>query len=236
MSRKIMGKNTVEEVARRQKKRIISIATTSKILLNDYTRQGLRVRLVEKGELTRLAGSDSHQGVMAEVIEEEFSMKDCFKQLKEQKKAVVVLLDSIQDPQNMGAIMRACECFGVDFIFHTRNRGTPITPVVSKVSMGGSEIVPRVEVSNSVDACKKLQAEDFWIASLELSDRAESIYKFDFPDKICFVFGSEGDGVKALLSRTADHHLMIPMMGQIDSLNVSQATSVVLALVRSRES
>ncbi|MFZ4772945.1 MAG: 23S rRNA (guanosine(2251)-2'-O)-methyltransferase RlmB [Chlamydiia bacterium] len=234
MSRKIMGKNTIAEVASHQPKRIISILTTSKVLLNDYGRAGFRVKLADKSELTRIAGSDSHQGVLADVIDEEISLKHCFAQLKEKKKSVVVLLDSIQDPQNMGAIMRACECFGVDFIMHTRNRGTPITPVVAKVSMGGSEIVPRIEVSNSVDACKKLQAEGFWIASLELSSQSESIYTFDYPDKICFVFGSEGDGVKALLSKTADFHLIIPMLGHIDSLNVSQAASVVLALLRSK--
>ena len=232
MIRKIMGKNTVEEVATYQSKRVISIITSSKELLNDYQRKGFKVKLADKLEMNKLASSDSHQGIIAEVIDEEISFRDAVQFLKGKKRSVVVLLDSIQDPQNMGAIMRACECFGVDLIMHTKNRGSPITATVSKVSMGGSEIVPRVTVSNGVDAIKKLQGEGYWIASLELSDRAESIYSFDFPDKICFVFGSEGEGVKTLLSKTSDFHLIIPMLGKIDSLNVSQASAVVLALLR----
>ena len=197
---------------------------------------GFKVRLADKLELNKLVQSDSHQVIIAEVMDQQFSFKDCLDHLKSLEKSVVVLLDSIQDPQNMGAIMRACECFGVDWILHTKNRGTPITAVVSKVSMGASEIVPHCEVSNGVDAIKKLQAEGFWIASLELTDKAESIYSFDFPDKICLVFGSEGEGVKTLLSKTSDFHLIIPMMGKIDSLNVSQASAVVLAQLRSKRS
>ncbi|NDE63831.1 MAG: 23S rRNA (guanosine(2251)-2'-O)-methyltransferase RlmB [Chlamydiae bacterium] len=234
MTRKIMGKNTVEEVATYQSKRVVSIITCSKELLNDYQRKGFKVKLADKLEMNKLVNSDSHQGIIAEVNDEEISFRDAVQLLKEKKRSVVVLLDSIQDPQNMGAIMRACECFGVDLIMHTKNRGSPITATVSKVSMGGSEIVPRCTVSNGVDAIKKLQSEGYWIASLELSDRAESIYSFDFPDKICFVFGSEGEGVKTLLSKTSDFHLIIPMLGKIDSLNVSQASAVVLALLRSK--
>jgi len=224
MIRKIMGKNTVEEVATYQHKRIISITTSSKELLNDYQRKGFKVKLADKNEMNKIVQSDSHQGIIAEVLDEEISFRTCIDQLKKKNKSVVVLLDSIQDPQNMGAIMRACECFGVDWILHTKNRGTPITAVVSKVSMGGSEIVPRSTVSNGVDAIKKLKDEGFWIASLE----------FDFPDKICLVFGSEGEGVKSLMSKSSDFHLIIPMLGRIDSLNVSQASAVVLALLRSK--
>jgi 23S rRNA (guanosine2251-2'-O)-methyltransferase len=234
MMRKIMGKNTVEEVTTYQSRRVVSITTSSKELLNDYQRKGFKVKLVEKQEMNRTLQSDSHQGIMAEVLDEEHAFKDCIQALKQKERSVVVLLDSIQDPQNMGAIMRACECFGVDWILHTKNRGTPITPVVSKVSMGGSEIVPRSTVSNGVDAIKKLQGEGFWIASLELSEKAESIYSFDFPDKICLVFGSEGEGVKSLMSKSSDFHLTIPMLGKIDSLNVSQASAVVLALLRAK--
>ncbi|MFZ4673321.1 MAG: 23S rRNA (guanosine(2251)-2'-O)-methyltransferase RlmB [Chlamydiia bacterium] len=234
MIRKIMGKNTVEEVATYQSKRVISITTSSKELLNDYQRKGFKVKLADKNEMNKIVQSESHQGIIAEVLDEEVSFRTCIDQLKKKSKSVVVLLDSIQDPQNMGAIMRACECFGVDWILHTKNRGTPITPTVSKVSMGGSEIVPRSTVSNGVDAIKKLQEEGYWIASLELSEKAESVYTFDFPDKICLVFGSEGEGVKSLMSKSSDFHLIIPMLGRIDSLNVSQASAVVLALLRSK--
>jgi 23S rRNA (guanosine2251-2'-O)-methyltransferase len=231
-----MGKNTVQEVAKYQGKKIVSITTSSKELLNDYSRMGFKVRLTDKNELTKIAQSDSHQGIIAEIIDQPPSFRDCLDHVKEQEKSVVVLLDSVQDPQNMGAIMRACECFGVDWILHTKNRGTPVTAVVSKVSMGASEIVPRSEVSNGVDAIKKLQAEGFWVASLELTDKAESLYTFDFPNKVCLVFGSEGEGVKTLLSKTCDFHLIIPMMGKIDSLNVSQAAAVVLSNLRSKRS
>lgn len=123
MIRKIMGKNTVEEVATYQHKRIVSITTSSKELLNDYQRKGFKVKLAEKNEMNKIVQSDSHQGIIAEVLDEEISFKTCIDQLKKKNKSVVVLLDSIQDPQNMGAIMRACECFGVDWILHTKKSG-----------------------------------------------------------------------------------------------------------------
>lgn len=106
MTRKIMGKNTVEEVATYQSKRVVSIITCSKELLNDYQRKGFKVKLADKLEMNKLVNSDSHQGIIAEVNDEEVLFRDAVQLLKEKKRSVVVLLDSIQDPRTW---VRSCE-------------------------------------------------------------------------------------------------------------------------------
>ena len=148
------------------------------------------------------------------------------------EKSLVVMCDSITDPQNFGAILRACECFGVDALVFSKNRNVGITPVVSKVSVGGSELVPLIAVSNLVDTLKKFQDVGYFSVAAECHERSQSLYNFEFPSQTVLIIGAEGKGIQPLLSKKADYHLEIPMQGRIDSLNVSQATAVFLSHCR----
>ncbi|MCP5504641.1 MAG: 23S rRNA (guanosine(2251)-2'-O)-methyltransferase RlmB [Chlamydiales bacterium] len=145
------------------------------------------------------------------------------------EKSLVLMCDAIQDPQNFGSILRAAECFGVDAVIYSTNRNVALTPVVSKASVGASEIVPLIPVSNLVDTLKKFQDAGYFSVATEISDKAEALDSFVFPEQTLLMIGAEGPGIQPLLSKKSDFHLYIPMKGSIDSLNVSQATAVLLS-------
>ena len=139
-----------------------------------------------------------------------------------------MLLDSIFDPQNVGAILRSCECFGVDAVIISKIRGCSITPTVTKTSVGATELVPIAEVSNLTTTIEKFQKAGYWAVTAEISDKAIPLNTFEYPEKTVLILGSEGKGVQKIISKKADFHVFIPMLGRIDSLNVSQAAAVFM--------
>ena len=226
--RVIMGKHAIEEVAKNDPKRLLKVYTHKK----DFQIRGVKPEIVSKQKLERLCGSESHQGIVAEVKERELLIPKDFLG-EDRDESLVLMVDSIQDPQNFGSILRAAECFGVDALIYSKNRNVALTPVVSKASVGASETVPLMPVANLADTLKKFQEEGYFSVAAELRDRSESLFSFDFPSKTLLIMGAEGSGIQPLLSKKSDFHVMIPMLGSIDSLNVSQATAVFLSQFRS---
>ncbi len=221
--RVIMGKHAIEEVAKRNPERLIRVYAHKK-----KNHLGIDVTVVSKQKLSAMAGSESHQGIIAEVKEREFLVpKEFLKTAPE--KGVVLMVDSINDPQNFGAILRAAECFGVDAVIYSKNRNVALTPVVSKASVGASEIVPLMPVSNLADTLKKFQTGGYFSVAAEVAPGAHCLSSFEFPSQTLLIMGAEGSGIQPLLSKNSDFHVMIPMQGSIDSLNVSQATAVFLS-------
>lgn len=230
MGRWIMGKHALEEVFRREPKRLLEVYTHKKEdpLIHVLKEKGVKVSFVSKDKLGMIVRSESHQGFVAKVEERTFlTPKEFLKGSGE--KSLVLMCDSIQDPQNFGSILRAAECFGVDALIYSVNRNVALTPVVSKASVGASEIVSLIPVSNLVDTLKKFQKGGYFSVATEISDQAEPLDSFEFPEKTVLIIGAEGEGIQPLLSKTSDFHLYIPMKGSIDSLNVSQAAAVLLS-------
>lgn len=228
-----MGRNCISEVLRASPERIVGVYTSKKpgtdSLYDALVKRGIPVREVSKRELTRIVESDSHQSYVAAVTEKpEIFLKEFLKSVAQKESSIVLMLDSIFDPQNLGAIIRAGECFGVDLIVFSKNRGASITPVTTKTSAGATELVPILKVSNLADALHSFKKEGFWALAAEAKENSQSLYDFAFPKKVLLILGSEGQGIQPLLSKRCDVHLKIPMFGQIDSLNVSQAASVLL--------
>jgi 23S rRNA (guanosine2251-2'-O)-methyltransferase len=229
--RLIMGKNTVEELLRVSPDRIVTLYLVQGVTLQEPY-NGPK-KSVSKGELTQLVSSDSHQGVVAAVQERGGqTLRQFCEAQKNREKSLVLILDSILDPHNFGAILRAAECFGADAVIYSKNRGVEITPTVSKVSNGATELVPLVKVSNLAECVATLQENDFHVIAAEAKEGSQSLQNVQFPKKCAIILGSEGKGIQNLLSKRADSHLMIPMLGQIDSLNVSQAAAVFLSFYR----
>lgn len=233
--RTIMGKNAIRELVRSAPERIVEVYTSQldEPLVNELKEQRIPVKKCTKQELSQWVESDSHQGFVAALKERSQPTLDGFLE-KGAEKSLVLMLDSIYDPQNFGSILRASECFGVDAVIYSKNRGASVTPTVAKVSSGASELVPLIRVSNLAESIKPLQEAGYWVVCTDIGEQTESLYDFKFPEKTVIVMGSEGEGVRALLKKRSDHRIYIPMMGQIDSLNVSQATAVLLATYRSQ--
>ncbi len=234
-----MGRNCITEVLKVSPQRIIKVYSSQKsqrdALYAELLKLQIPIKDVSKQELSQLVKSDSHQSYVAVVKEKEQPSLHAFLEESRKKEAgLVLMLDSIFDPQNLGAIIRAGECYGVDLVVFSKNRGADITPVVSKASAGATELVPILKVSNLVETMKAFQHEGFWAVVSELSERAEPLSTFSFPQKTLLVLGSEGKGVQPLISKKSDFHVSIPMLGNIDSLNVSQAAAVFLNSVRTK--
>jgi 23S rRNA (guanosine2251-2'-O)-methyltransferase len=235
--RLIMGKNCIKEVLKSAPERIVEVYSSqrdkSDPLYSDLLKKGIPVREVSKNELFNLVQSESHQSYVAAVKERpSLDLKEFLAKSSEVSTSLAVMLDSIYDPQNLGTILRASECFGVNLLVYSKNRGADISPVVAKTSSGASEYVPVVKVSNLAETMKLFKKAGFWVVCADVGEGSQSIDNFRYPEKTLLVLGSEGEGVQKILSRNSDYLISIPMCGKIDSLNVSQAAAVFLFYYR----
>jgi 23S rRNA (guanosine2251-2'-O)-methyltransferase len=125
-------------------------------------------------------------------------------------------------------VLRSAECLGVSGAIWSWNRGASLTPAVTKVSMGASELVPIVQVANLAEAVRRLKQADFWVVASAVHGDAVPLPAFDFPARTALILGSEGEGIQPLLLKEADFTVHIPMTGRLESLNVAQAATVFL--------
>lgn len=142
--------------------------------------------------------------------------------------ALVLVLDGIQDPHNLGAILRTADCAGVDFVVITKRRSAPVTETVRRIACGGAESVPIVLANNLRNALEKLKACGVWVAGTSDHKTSRSIYNANLKGPLAIVMGAEGDGIRHLTGETCDFLVRIPMLGSVPCLNVSVATGVCL--------
>lgn len=230
----VPGRNGVRELLRSAPGRIAEILTTSdpkelfRTLAIEKGGTATPIRKVPSSQLDTLCHGVGHQGVAAILHERTYqSLSEFFESLAGGP-GLVLALDNVFDPHNFGAILRAAECFGVSAVVWSKNRGCSITPAVCKVSSGASELVPLIPISNLAQTLDVFRRNDFWIACAEDHERAQLLSDYECPDRLLLILGSEGEGISRLVREKADISLVVPMHGEIDSLNVSQAASVLL--------
>src|ERR1035437_4521804 len=198
-------------------------------LVADCRQAGVRVRQESREQLTQMAGTASHQGVVAVVHPQEFlTIEDLFEPSSSASGARLLLaLDGVEDPQNLGALLRVADGAGVDGVILTERRSAPISPVAVKASAGATEHLRIARVVNLVRALEELQRQNIWVIGLD--ERGQTDYdQFDLTGDCVLVLGREGAGLHDLVRRSCDHLLRIPMAGGVSSLNVSAAGAVVL--------
>ena len=188
---------------------------------------GIRVTSESKDTLTKLARSEMHQGVLAVVRERKFLAIEDLMAGEKQGHRFFLALDGVEDPHNLGALLRTAEGAGVDGVIIPERRSAPITATVAKTSAGASEHVKVARVTNLVRSLEQLKQKNVWV--LGLDERGSPDYMdFDFNTDCVLVLGREGAGLHDLVKKTCDHLLRIPMAGQVSSLNVSVAGAVVM--------
>jgi 23S rRNA (guanosine2251-2'-O)-methyltransferase len=189
---------------------------------------GVRVALEPRDQLTRLARTDAHQGVLAVVRERKFlGIEDLLAPSEEGRYKFFLALDGVEDPHNLGALLRTADGAGVDGVVLPERRSAPVTATVAKTSAGASEHVRIARVTNLVRSLEQMKKRNVWI--LGLDERGTPDYTdFDFKCDCVLVLGREGAGLHDLVKKTCDHLLRIPMAGQVSSLNVSVAGAVVM--------
>jgi 23S rRNA (guanosine2251-2'-O)-methyltransferase len=237
----IYGINSVTEAlkARGRSFEFISIAKERHDLrlqriIEDARRIGLPVRFVSRAELDRMAGNVAHQGVVAVTSAKQYSDLGDVIAAKRGAYSLVLVLDGIEDPHNLGAIIRTADAAGVDGLIIPERRAAGVSGTVTKVSAGATAHVPIAKVTNIARTLKELKEQDFWIVGLD--ERASGTYDtLGFNMNCAIVLGAEGKGVHDLVKKNCDFLVSIPMLGKVSSLNVSVAAGVVLfEVVRQR--
>lgn len=225
----IMGKQTLEVVLNEKPRRLEKVFTSKREghLFALCKQRGIPVAQKQERFLEEQTRSANHQGWIGWYREREFGCLDaCLSEDKE--RSLLVFCDAIQDPQNLGAILRVASCFGADGLIFSKNRCAPLTASVTKASVGASETLPLFRVSNGAEALKKCKQFHYGIVGLD-GNSTQSIKDYIFPNRCIIVMGSEHQGIQPIIKKQIDDVISIPQEGPIESLNVSQAAAVALS-------
>ena len=198
-------------------------------LINTLTRQKIPFFTSDRNDLDRIAKGEIHQGVISEVIlpplmNEESLLNSISGNAT---KPLILILDSIQDPRNLGACLRSANAAGVDHVVINKDGSAPINAVVHKTSAGAINTLRIYQVTNLSRTIKDLQKRGLWVIGLDGNSQS-TIYDVNLTDATAIVMGSEGKGIRQLIKKTCDQIVTIPMSGNIESLNVSVATGIAL--------
>ena len=238
---KIIGKNAVLELIKTDK-------TVDKILVQNGLRdeesrnlvknaknRGYKVQFAEKAVLDKECESKRHQGFIAYTSDFKYAdFDELISSLEENENAFLVVADGIEDPHNLGSIIRVCECAGVNGLVIGKHRSAQVTDSVMRISEGSANHLKISRVVNINSAIEKIKSAGLWTFALELG--GSDIYKADLKGKLCLVIGGEDTGVNKLTKEKCDGVVTIPMSGKVNSLNASVALGVgVFEAVRQRK-
>jgi 23S rRNA (guanosine2251-2'-O)-methyltransferase len=203
-------------------------------LIEDFRKIGIPVRFLQRTELDRMAGNAAHQGVVAVTSAKQYNDLEDVIAAKRDKYSLLVVLDGVEDPHNLGAILRTADAAGANGIVIPERRAAAVTGTVTKSSAGASEHLPIAKVTNISRTVEELKEQNIWTVGLD--ERAKQTYDaLDYKMDCALVLGGEGKGLHDLVKRTCDFLVSIPMLGKVPSLTVSVAAAVVLyEIVRQR--
>ena len=237
----LFRRNAVRECLRAGRRRAHQLTITREVdlapardILDAAHRQQIPIVETDRKTLNLATHGEPHQGVMLEVgpypyvdLEE---ITDFAARLGEPP--LIVLLDLVQDPRNVGALLRTAEAMGVHGIVIQERRGCEITPTVVTTSAGAAEHLRVAQVTNLVDAMQRLKRKDVWLYGLGLTEDAEELGEADLNRALGLVIGNEGDGLRRLVRNRCDLIVRLPMLGRVESLNAAVAGSIALYAAR----
>ncbi|MDY3973307.1 23S rRNA (guanosine(2251)-2'-O)-methyltransferase RlmB [uncultured Veillonella sp.] len=245
MSDYIVGRNAVREALR-------SGRTIQRLFITNEKLQGslqeivklakerhVEIRKVGEQQLSKYAEGVVHQGVVALVASVKFADLNEVLQnhsfSEEAKAPLLLLLDSIEDPHNMGAIIRTAECCGATAVLIPKRHSAPINATVAKTSAGAVEFMPLVQVGNVAQTIEDLKKQGFWVLGAHMEGQ-QTMYQADMTVPLVLVIGNEGKGLSRLTKEKCDFLVTIPMYGKLNSLNASVAAGLLLyEAVRQRQ-
>ena len=229
----VYGRNVAKEILQKNKK-------VEKVILQDGFDDNLLNSLIEKAKLPVIYKSKKeidhlidglHQGIILAIPDYKYYDLDTVFD-----EDVVVLLDHLEDPHNVGAIIRTCEAAGIKSIIMPKDRQVGINATVMKTSVGTLDNVKVIMVSNLVNAIDKLKTKGFWVVGTTLSDNSVDYREIDYSGKIALVIGNEGVGISNIVTKNCDFLAKIPMYGTTNSLNASVATGIMIyEIIRNRK-
>lgn len=232
----LIGRKPVEEalrVGKQIEKILMQTGATGSIkkIFALAKEKNISVVMVEKTALDKKSNGENHQGVVAYTSDFEYAdMEDVFKLAESRREPLfIVILDEIEDPHNLGAIMRSAHALGAHGIVIPKRRAAQVTEAVAKTSAGASGYLPCVRVANLANAIDELKERGVWIYAADMAGKA--YYEEDLTGNVALVIGNEGKGISRLMKEKCDFTISIPMYGKINSLNASNAAAIIMSEV-----
>jgi len=241
-SQLVYGLHAVQSLLKRHPERVLALQLTERRddprmrAIEALAREhGTTVQRVDAQVLHQALGDVAHQGVAAEVLPlAPWSEDDLLGALDQVKSPLVLALDGVQDPHNLGACLRSADACGALAVVVPKDRAANLSPVVRKVAAGAAESVPLVTVTNLVRTLKLLKEADLWVTGAD-AEASKTAAEVDFTGGTVLVLGAEGAGLRQLTRQTCDHMVRLPQLGSVESLNVSVAAGMLLyEVVRQR--
>lgn len=220
----VFGKNVAKELIdskKEIKKVYLSKNFDDKNIINSLNKLNIKINYIEKKEMDRKY-KGNHQGIVLEIEDYKYKqLDDVF------DKKFIIVLDHLEDPHNLGAIIRTSVAAGVGAIVIPKRRGVEINSTVMKVSAGALNKIDIVEENSLAQAIEKIKKHGFWVYGTDMRDSV-NYTDVEYDDKTCLVIGSEGTGISKLVREKCDFIISIPMKGKLDSLNASVAAGIVI--------
>ena len=232
MTQYIYGKNTVIESLKGNKPvyevYLMKNAKDDKVL-SLAKAKNVKVHIVRhKDELTKLVGSVVHQGIVAAIESYRYySLDEMIQAIPKGKQPLLVMLDGLEDPHNLGAILRTCDAIEVDGVIIGKKRSVSLSPTVAKVSTGAIDHVKVAQVTNLSRTLDELKKQGFWVVGCDLN-QSQDYRAIDYNMPLVVVIGSEGFCISRLVKEHCDMNVVLPMTGHVTSLNASVACAVIL--------
>lgn len=231
---KIEGRNAVAEALRSGRtieKVLVSEGNmdgSAKLLFGKIKDAKIKIQVCKRSVLDTESEGGRHQGFIAFATDFVYSeIEEILEYAKSRNEApLLVALDCLEDPHNLGSIIRTCECLGAHGIIITKNRSVTVNDTVIRVAQGASEYVKIAKVTNLNQTLEALKKENLWIIGADME--GEDIRSADLAGNICLVIGGEGQGISTLTKKNCDKLVSIKMNGKINSLNASVATGIAL--------
>lgn len=242
MSDYIVGRNAVREALRSGRTIQRLFITNDKVqgslqeIIGLAKDKGIELRRVDDKQLSKYADGVVHQGVVALAAPVKFAdLGEVLQNWSSDKAPLLILLDGIEDPHNMGAIIRTAECCGATAVLIPKRHTAPINATVAKTSAGALESIPLVQVGNVAQTIEELKKQGFWVFGAHMEGQ-QTLYQADLTSPLVLVIGNEGKGLSRLTKERCDFLVTIPMYGRINSLNASVAAAILMyEAVRQRQ-
>lgn len=225
----LYGKHPVSLALLNKKRVVREVLILSTVLEKMKIPKNVPFKIVSKDQLDSLVGRDAvHQGVVAKCQAlPNYDILDLINEVKNQEKVLLVILDQVTDPHNVGAVLRSAAAFNAAGVIVPQSGAPDETGVLAKSASGALELIPLIKVKNLTRAMQELKENGFWCIGLD-GYASHSIYQTKLPKKCVVVMGSEGDGIRRLTAENCDDTVKLPMNPAVESLNVSNACAITL--------
>ena len=230
MKQYIYGKNTVLEAIKVGNIYTVYMQNNNidNQIMSLCKKKRIPVEFIEKKDFDKKVGKVVHQGIIGEVeAYRYYSVDEILQAIPSDKTPLLLMLDGLEDPHNLGAILRTCDALGVDGVIIGKNRSVGLNGTVAKVSTGAIDHVKVAQVTNLTRTLEDLKKQSFWVVGCEL-ENSQDYRSVDYNMPTVIVIGSEGFGISRLVKKSCDINVILPMVGHVNSLNASVATAVIL--------